>query len=98
MEKKLFNNGIVKPAKMRRCNKCKGKILCMTSINQVNENEEFEAFLNFLWRQAPIHFGHLLLILKNKMINVLEIVTVISFIHLNIMFNLQILLILKYLI
>ena len=41
--KKLFYNGIVIPAKMRRCDECNDKVLCMTCSNQLNKNREFEA-------------------------------------------------------
>ena len=58
--KKSFNNGIVIPAKMRRCDKCRGKILCATCNNQINENKEFEANLNLLKREAPKEFGYML--------------------------------------
>ena len=58
--KKSFNNGVVIPVKMRRCNECKNKILCTTCNNQVNENKEFEAILNLIKREAPNQFGHML--------------------------------------
>ena len=32
-----FNNGCVIPAKLRICDKCRGKILCATLNNQINE-------------------------------------------------------------
>ena len=44
--KKSFSNGIAIPAKMRRCDNSKGKILCATCINQINQNKDFEANLN----------------------------------------------------
>ena len=40
---KVFNNGIIKPTKMRRCNECKNEILCTTCKNQITGNKEFEA-------------------------------------------------------
>ena len=43
--KKSFKNGNVIPAKMKSCDECKDKTLCMTCNNQVNENKEFEASL-----------------------------------------------------
>ena len=58
--KKSFNNGIVIPAKIRGCDKCRSKILCKTCINQVNENKEFEADLNLLNRKSSNDFGHML--------------------------------------
>ena len=45
---------------MRRCNNCKGEILCDGCIIQVKENKEFEAFLNLLKREAPNQFEHML--------------------------------------
>ena len=44
--KKSFNNGIVIPVKMRRCDEYKGDISCMTCNNQANKNKEFEGNLN----------------------------------------------------
>ena len=41
--KKSFNNGIIIPTKMRRCNECKDGMLCTTCNNQNNENKQFEA-------------------------------------------------------
>ena len=58
--KKSFNNGVIIPTKMRRCNACKDGILCSTCNNQINENKEFEANLNLLKREAPNRFGHML--------------------------------------
>ena len=57
---KSFNNGIVIPAKMRGCDDCRGKILCVTCNNQINEIKEFEANLNLSKRKAPNEFGHML--------------------------------------
>ena len=59
--KNSFNNGIVIPTKMRRCNDCTEGILCTTWNNQINENKEFEANLNLLKREAPNEVGHMLL-------------------------------------
>ena len=58
--KKSFNNGIVIPAKMKRCDECKDKLLCMTCNNQVNKSKEFGAKLDLLKRKAPNQFGHML--------------------------------------
>ena len=58
--KKSFNNGIVIPVKMRRCNECKNKILCTTCKNQVNEINGFEDNLFLLKRKAPHQFGYML--------------------------------------
>ena len=58
--KKSFDSGVIIPAKMRFCNKCKDGILCTTCNNQVNENKEFEANLNELKRHKPIDFGYML--------------------------------------
>ena len=58
--KKSFINGIVIPAKMKRCDENGGKILCVTCNNQMNENKEFEGNLNFLKREAPNEFGFML--------------------------------------
>ena len=56
--KQSFNNGVVIPVKMRRCNSCNGGILCNECNNQVIENKEFEANLNLLKRDVPNQFGH----------------------------------------
>ena len=45
---------------MRRCDDCKGEILCMTCKNQVNENNDFQASLKLLKRQASNQIGHML--------------------------------------
>ena len=58
--KKSFNIGIVIPAKLRRCDKCRGKTWCATCNNQPNENEEFEADLILLKREDPNKFGYML--------------------------------------
>ena len=58
--RKLFDNGIIMPTKMSRCNECKGEILCTTCNNQANENLEFEANLVSLKRDVPNEFGDLL--------------------------------------
>ena len=57
---------------MRRCIECNGKTLCTTCINQVNENKEIEANLNFLKRQHPNEFGHLLPYYKEEVKGVCE--------------------------
>ena len=57
---KSFNNGIVIPTKKRRCNECRGKILCVTFNNQSDENKESRASLNLLKRKAPNQFRHML--------------------------------------
>ena len=62
--KKSFDNGIVIPVKMKRCNECKGKILCDECRNQVNENKKFEVNLNFLKRDVPNQFGQMILYYK----------------------------------
>ena len=46
--KKSFNNGIVTPPKVKRCDKCRGKIIFATCNDQINENKEFEGNLNLL--------------------------------------------------
>ena len=56
--KKSFNNGVIIPTKMRQCIACKDGILCATCNNQINENKEFEANLNWLKRKAPNIFGY----------------------------------------
>ena len=66
--KKSFNNGIFIPVKMRGCDKCRGKILCVTCNNKNIENEEFEANLYFLKREVPNEFGYMLLILQKTMV------------------------------
>ena len=57
--KKSFINAVVIPVKMRHCNNCNGEILCITCINEVIK-KQFEANLNFLKREAPDEFGHIL--------------------------------------
>ena len=52
--KTSFNNGIIKPTKMRRCSECKDGIICK---NKINENKEFEANINLSKREAPHEFG-----------------------------------------
>ena len=58
--KKSFNNGVIKPTKMRQCNVCKDGKLCTTCNNLINENKEFEANLSLLNRKAPNEFGYML--------------------------------------
>ena len=58
--KKSFNNGVVIPVKMRRCNNCNGEILCNECNNQIIENKEFEADLNELKRHSANEFGNML--------------------------------------
>ena len=58
--KKSFNNGIVIPTKVRHCNACKDGILFAVCNNQINENKEFEANLNFLKREKPTDHGYML--------------------------------------
>ena len=65
--KKSFNNGIIIPVKMRRCDECKGERLCMTCNNQVNENKEFEANSNLIEDKLLTNLVVSFLILKNKM-------------------------------
>ena len=48
------------PTKMRQCNACKDRILCVTCNNQYKENKEFEANLNLLKREKPNDRGHML--------------------------------------
>ena len=57
---KSSNSGIIIPVKTKRCSECKGKILCVTFNNQVNEIKEFEANLNLSKPPTPNHFGHIL--------------------------------------
>ena len=47
------------PTKMRICNECNDKIMCSKCKIQVNENKEFEVYLNLIKRQAPNQFGHM---------------------------------------
>ena len=58
--KKSFDNGVIKPKKMRFCNKCNNIKMCDICNNQINENEEFEANLNLLKRDKPNDCGHML--------------------------------------
>ena len=58
--KKSFDSGVIIPAKMRFCNKCKDGILCTTCNKQVNENKEFEAIINELKRHKLNDFGYML--------------------------------------
>ena len=59
MEKMLINGNVI-PVKMRRCNKYRGKILCATCNNQINENKKFEAIIKLLKREAPNEFDYML--------------------------------------
>ena len=61
---KSFNNGIVILVKMKRCNQCKGKILCDEFKNQVIKNKNFEAILKILERDIRNQFGHMPLFYK----------------------------------
>ena len=58
--KKFFNNAVLIPTKMRRCNECKHSILCTTCTNQINENKEIEAHLSELERHPANELGHML--------------------------------------
>ena len=58
--KKLFDTGVVIPAKMRFCNGCNAKVLCDECENQVNEIKKCEANLNLLKRPPSNLFGHML--------------------------------------
>ena len=63
-----FQNGVLVPLKMKRCDEFKDIILSATCNNRINENEEFDANLNLLKRKTPNQFGHMLLFLKNKFV------------------------------
>ena len=43
--KKSFNNGIILPVRKKSCDENKFEKLCMTYINQGNENKKFQANL-----------------------------------------------------
>ena len=58
--KKSFTNATIIPVKRRSCGECRGKILCMTCNNQVNENKELKDKLNLFKRQALNQFRHTL--------------------------------------
>ena len=58
--KKSFNNGIVKPTKMRQCNACEDGLFCVTCNNQIKENKEIEAHSNLLKREKPNDRGQML--------------------------------------
>ena len=58
--KKSYNNGIIIPAKMRRCDKYRSKILCATCNIQFNEIKEFEDNLNLSKREIPNKVGYML--------------------------------------
>ena len=58
--KKLFDNGIIIPVKMRFCNGCNDKKICNKCNNLINENKEFEANLNELKRHPPNKDGYML--------------------------------------
>ena len=49
---------------MKRCNECKGEILCDDCKNQVNEKNE--ANLNLIKQKAPKQFGHMLPYFKER--------------------------------
>ena len=44
--KKTINSGVIIPEKMRFCNECNDKKMCINCNNQSNENKEFDANLN----------------------------------------------------
>ena len=58
--KKSSNIRIVIPAKMRNCDKCRGKTLCATCNSQINEKKNSKLFYIFLKREAPNEFGYML--------------------------------------
>ena len=58
--KNSFNIGIVIPAKMSICDKCRGKISRATYNNRNNENKGFEVKLTLLKREAPNDFAYML--------------------------------------
>ena len=58
--KKSFDNGVIIPVKMRRCDECTGEIICITCNNRVNEDKKHEANFNLLKREALNQFGHIL--------------------------------------
>ena len=55
-----FNNEIVIPTKMRRCDECNDKLLCEKCKNPINENKEFETNLKLLKSKAPNEIGYML--------------------------------------
>ena len=58
--KKLLDNGVVIPAKMRFCKEC-SKEKCCDRCNLVfSENKEMKANINLLKRQAANHSGYML--------------------------------------
>ena len=62
--KKPFNNGVITPVKVKRCNECRGIILCVTCNNQVNETQQFEANINLLKDKLLTNVVTCFLILK----------------------------------
>ena len=58
--KKSFDSGIIIPTKMRFCNECDDKKMCVKCNNHINENKEFEANLILLQRNVPNEFGYML--------------------------------------
>ena len=58
--KKSFDSGIIIPTKMRFCNECGDKIMCVKCNYQINKNKEFSANLNELKLEAPNKYGHML--------------------------------------
>ena len=50
---KLFNSGVIIPAKRKLCNKCTDKLTCINCNNQINENKAFEANSNLLKPEPP---------------------------------------------
>ena len=58
--KNRFSHGVIRPHKMRNCNKCTKDILCDDCDKLVNQKKKFSANLNELKREPPNRFGHML--------------------------------------
>ena len=58
--KKSFDSGIIIPTTMKFCDECNDRKMCDKCNNQINENNEFEAYLNELKRHPPNEFGYML--------------------------------------
>ena len=58
--KKSSESGKIIPTKMRLCNECNDKKMCIKCNNQINEIMEFQAILNELKKHPPNEFGHML--------------------------------------
>ena len=58
--KKSFSQGVAIPHKMRNCSECTKHSLCDECDSLVNQKKKFSGNLNYLKREKPNDFGHML--------------------------------------